>query len=103
MSYSDRQSNTDLLRENIETFVINGGNNVDGNALECLTNDEPDNLQTTGAIDEEELNDVVYAIFHRVTNDPSDLPTCNSCTLTFTCTHRCSITSTYILTNKHSN
>ena len=45
--YSDTQSHTDhciyaddLLRKNIETFVINAGHNVDANALECLTNDE---------------------------------------------------------------
>ena len=41
---------------------INGGDNVDANALECFANDEAQNVQTTGAIDEEELNDVVHAI-----------------------------------------
>ena len=45
--------------------------------------DETENLHTTGAIDEEELNDVLYAIFHDicessdrvVTNEPLDLST----------------------------
>ena len=89
VSYSDTQSNTDhciyaddLLRKNIETFVINAGNNVDANALEYLTNDKPENVQTTRAIDAEDLNHVVYAILpdicgssERVTDKPSDLPT----------------------------
>ena len=34
----------------------------DGNALECLANDEAQNVQITVAIDEEELNDVLHAI-----------------------------------------
>ena len=89
VSYSGTQSNTDpciyaddLLCINIETFVDNDADYVDANALECLTNDQQENLQTTEAIDEEELNDVVYAIFDDicessdgVTNEPPDLPT----------------------------